>query len=103
MGNPFLITTNAATPSRLSDSATTDKKRLTLPSKKGEVHPLHPKRKLLVVLLSGWQSAIENFHKKLRKLSQTQGEHPQDQYMSLYSNDENFIHYRGMRIPILLV
>ena len=75
----------------------------TLPSKKGEVHPLHPKLKLLVVLLSGRQSAIGNFHKKLRKLSQTHREHPQDQDMSLCSNDGNIIHYRGMRIPILLI
>ena len=55
------------------------KNTLTLPSKKGEVHPLHPKLRLLAVLSSGRQPAIENFHKKLRKLSQTPGEHPQDQ------------------------
>ena len=46
------------------------KKTLTLPSKKGEAHPLHPKLKILAVLLPGRQSAIENFHKKSRKLSQ---------------------------------
>ena len=79
------------------------KKTLTLPSKKGEVHPLRPKLKIMAVLLSGRQSAIENFHKKLRKLSQTHGQHPQDQDMSLCSNDGNVMQYRGIRIPILLI
>ena len=79
------------------------KNTLTLPSKEGKGHPLHPKLKLLAVLLSGRQSAIENFHKKLKKLSQTHGEHPQDQGMNLWSNDGNVMHYRGMRIPILLI
>ena len=79
------------------------KNTLTLPSKKGKFHPLHPKLKLLAILLSGRQSAMENFHKKLRKLSQTHGEHPQDQGMSLWSNDGSVMHYRRMRIPILLI
>ena len=79
------------------------KNTLTLPSKKGEFHPLHPKLKLQVVLLLGKQPVIENFHKKLRKLSQTHGKHPQDQDMCLYSNDGNVMHYCRIRIPILLI
>lgn len=78
------------------------KETLTSPSKKGEVHPLHPKLKLLTVFSPGRQSTIENLHKKL-KLSQTRGKHLQDCDMSLYSNDGNAIHFRGMRINILLV
>ena len=46
---------------------------------------------------------MEDFHKKLRKLLQTHGQHPQDQDMSLSSNDGNAMRYRGMRIPILLI
>lgn len=78
------------------------KETLTSPSKKGEVHQLHPKLKLLTVFSPGRQSTIENLHKKL-KLSQTRGKHLQDCDMSLYSNDGNVIHFRGMRISILLV
>ena len=79
------------------------KNTLTLLSQKGEVHPLHPKLKLLAVLLSGRQSVIENFHKKFRKLLQTHGKAPQDQGMSLCSNNGNVMHYHGMRILILLI
>ena len=78
------------------------KETSTSPSKKGEVHPLHPKLKLLTIFSPGRQSALENFHKKL-KLSQTRGKHIQDCDMSLYSNDGNIIHFRGMRITLLLV
>ena len=52
------------------------KNTLTLPSKKGEVYPLHSKLKLLAVLLSGKQSAIKNLRTLLGKLSLTHGEHP---------------------------
>ena len=76
---------------------------MTLPSKKGEVNPLHLKLELPAVVLSGRQSAIENFRKKLRKLLQTHDQHPQHQDTSQRSNDGNVMHYRGMRIPILLI
>ena len=49
MRNPVPVSTNAATPTRLFNSAITEKENIDITIKKGEVHPLHPKLKLLAV------------------------------------------------------
>ena len=68
MGNPILFPTNAANPNRLSNSASTAKEYIDFTIKEKGSSSTTSKLKLLVVLLSGGQSAIEKFHKKLRKL-----------------------------------
>ena len=103
MENPVRGPTNVAVPTGLSDSAITKKGNTDFTINKRGSSSTTSKTKAANSFLLGRQSAIENFHKKLKKLSQTPGKHLQDRDMSMYSNDGNVIHFRVMRIPILLV
>ena len=85
------------------NSATTEKEYIVFTIKERVSSSTRSKTKATGGSFITRQSVIGNFHKKLRNLSQTHGEPPQDQDMSLYSNDGNFMHFRRMRIPILPV
>ena len=74
---------------------------LALQFNQDQQHTLYPKMKLLAVHLSAHPSDIQTFRQKLQMLSWSRGEQPQDQDMSLNSEDDTALQYQEVRIPIL--
>ena len=93
MGNPVLVPTNAATLTRLSDSATTDNENIDFTTKERGSSCTTSKTK--TTGNSFIREAISN-RELPQEMTPTRGEHQQDQ-------DGNVIHYCGIRISILLV